>query len=318
MGVACRFLIASLNRLQQYQIVPGRRGYFPTKRYQDTPEHKIKVADMAQTSFIEGSLTYYVSSGSAAQDASHSVQTASAESGALIFEGVGVPPSEEFFKTTIPFEDFSTVALALANVNVGPPANVTLSVFSESNQLKGTKSIPLGPHEHSVSFLWEQFPSLTMGSGQLDIESDKAIFGTALTFVQRSVSPAGSLFSSLPMLPTPYAYPFRTPTSGINLEGELSLWANGLVVEGYIRLLKVSGLASSPPETYLLFGEFNAGTLEVAGFGTSHALADQKSGVLAIFDGFGFTKSLQLGYFIMGNPITRAGDEGTINLVRSF
>jgi len=49
------------------------------------------------------------------------------------FEAVGVPPSVEFYKTTIPFEDAPTVALAVANVNTGT-ANVVLAVFSESRE----------------------------------------------------------------------------------------------------------------------------------------------------------------------------------------
>src|SRR5438093_4574699 len=106
----------------------------------------IRSAGMEQTSLIEGNLTYFVSSASAKGPESSKNERSFSESNSMAFEAVGVPPSTEFYKTTVPFEDFSTVALALGNVNLGPSANVKLTVFSDSNQQLGTQSTLLVPH----------------------------------------------------------------------------------------------------------------------------------------------------------------------------
>jgi hypothetical protein len=49
---------------------------------------------LAQTSFLEGTLTYYV------------------RDGGFLVDSVGVQPSSELYLTTVPFDDFSKLAMA--------------------------------------------------------------------------------------------------------------------------------------------------------------------------------------------------------------
>ncbi len=264
----------------------------------------VRSADLSQASYIEGNLTYYVSAeGSTGGDP-------------LPFEGVGVPASSEFFKTTVPFEDVLTVALALANVNTGS-ANVVLTVFSESNVQLGTKALEIGPNGHFVSFLWQQIGGLT-GPGRLEIESDVPVIGTALTFVSSSASPVGSLFSSLPLLPSAYSYTYVATVSGFPIEGEIGMWAEGSFIKGYFRLTRAI-IPIDPPETALLHGQLQDGVLQLLGYGTSAILGGgQPFGVFIEVENFDFTASGFSGSFAFSDFKGGAAQQGTVTTTKVF
>jgi hypothetical protein len=61
----------------------------------------VSPSDSDETSFVEGNLTYYVMSGSS------------------ITDSIGIEPSGQIFLATIPFNNFSSICLALANVTSG-------------------------------------------------------------------------------------------------------------------------------------------------------------------------------------------------------
>jgi hypothetical protein len=250
-------------------------------------------SSMEQTSFIEGNLTYF---------------TYASGSARTMTESVGVPPSGEFFRATLPFEDFSTIALALANLNRSS-ANITLTVYNELSALTGTNSLAaLGRFGHSVGFLWQYFPGLTMGRGRLEITSDVPVAGTALTFIN-------GLVSSLPLLPSPASYTFASTISGLLLEGEIGIWAEGPFTKGYLRLTKGGGTAI-PPENYLFSGQLQEGTLRASGYGTSAALGGQQLSVFVEVTNFSFLADRPTGSLTLGNPATGQTVKSTIQLVR--
>jgi hypothetical protein len=169
------------------------------------------------TSLLEGNLTYFVKSGSAVTDS------------------VGVPPSSEFYLATIPFEDFLTIGLAL--VCRVPGATVRLSVFSQSNEAVGTRTLTVGQNEQWVRFLWEEFGRLTVGRGRLEIQSDVPIAGTALTLV-------GGQLSSLPLTPTVRTYNMSVEVLGVPCKGQLILWAEGPYFKGVFNVTEIPGLTA--------------------------------------------------------------------------
>jgi hypothetical protein len=275
----------------------------------------IRSNDTSVTSIIEGNLTYFVTAGGSSEPLPAKTQPVFANGNTLPHEGVGVPPSMEFYKTTIPFEDFLTVALALVNANVGPDANVTLTIFDNTGQQQATKTIPIGPFWHFVTFLWQQFPSLNLGAGRLDIESDRPIFGTALLFLPGA---SGDIFSSLPLLGAPYAYTFSGTAGNITVEGEFGIWTEGPFVKGYIRLTKAFGLPVNPVEEYFLFGQTWNGDLAVTGYGFSVALGGAEVGIFAQFDDLDLSAATSSGRFILANITLEDSEEGPLMITRIF
>jgi hypothetical protein len=127
---------------------------------------------------LDGNLTYYVKSADGA-----------------ILDSVGVAPSKPILQSVIPFDDFQTVALALADYSPGnATATVQLTLFDDSNVQIGTLAQTLGPNQHLPRFLSELFPGINVTKGRVEITSNIAILGTALTFVK------GGQASSLPFL----------------------------------------------------------------------------------------------------------------------
>jgi hypothetical protein len=144
-----------------------------------------------QTSFVEGTLTYYFLSG----------QT--------VLDSVGVEPSIPLYLTTVPFDNFSNIALALANDNAAT-ASVGLTLYSASNQVLSTATLSLAQNVHNAQYLYQIFPNV-QGSpaGRLDIESQTPIRGVALT-------QAGTQYSSLPLEPA-----VRTYSWVVNFQGKV-------------------------------------------------------------------------------------------------
>jgi hypothetical protein len=150
------------------------------------------------TSFVEGNLTYYFLTGQTATDS------------------VGVEPSIETYLTTIPFNNFSNIALALANTNA-ETATVNLTLYSDSNQVLGNATLSLVQNAHVAQYLTEIFPTV-QGSpaGRLDLECDTSIRGVALTQV------GASQYSSLPLQPSVRTYSWTVNFGGQVYTGLLS------------------------------------------------------------------------------------------------
>ena len=177
-----------------------------------------------------------------------------------VSDSVGISPSKEFYRATIPFEEFSETALALVNgeLSGNRTAEVELALFSEDNQSLGTARITLGAPSHLARFLYELFPRQTLRTGRVEIVSDFPILGTALTL-------KGGEFSSLPLDPAPVTYAVRLLSSfGSVATGEITLWAEGSFLRGYMVISAVDGETFEDPEFSLVNGELQDGRLRLS------------------------------------------------------
>jgi len=211
-------------------------------------------SDLAQTSFLEGTLTYYVRGGDFG----------------LVVDSVGVQPSSEFYLTAVPFDDFSTIAYALANLNT---ATVTprLSLYSDTNVLVASTNLPqFAPGQHMAEYLRQRFQGAQITRGRLEIQSDLPIIGTILTDNYDTVTQLSQL-SSLPMLPAVKAYTFSGSIGVISVTGELSFWLDGRFVQGYLRVLTFGGVQEPNPDTLSLTGSLADGLLQMIASGNPKA-----------------------------------------------
>ncbi len=247
----------------------------------------IFIADsISQSSFLEGNLTYFV------------------KSGATITDSVGVTPSTEFYLSTIPFEDFLTVALALVYRGPAAQATVKLTIFSRTNETVATKTISIGQNEQWVKFLWEELGRLSVGRGRLEIQSDTAIMGTALMFL-------GGQFSSLPLLPTMRSYNMVTVVQGVTCKGRLSLWAEGSYFKGHLLVAEING-SPAPTLEVLVFGQLYQSKLKLlfyappTVFGTPEAV-----GFTTGDTPFSFDLSSMENSYIVGTLKNNKGSFGT-------
>ena len=98
-----------------------------------------------------------------------------------ISDSVGIAPSNEFHRASIPFEQFAETGLALAHGDTSGEAKVDLTLYSAAGGKLGTEAVRLGPRSHRARFLHEFFPEQTLERGRVEISSEVPIFGTALT-----------------------------------------------------------------------------------------------------------------------------------------
>jgi hypothetical protein len=204
-------------------------------------------SDLSQTSFLEGTLTYYV------------------KDGGVLVDSVGVQPSSEFYLTAVPFDDFTKLAMALANLNT-TATTVRLSVFSETNTLLTPPlDRPFASGEHLAVYLRQLFPSIQAVRGRLEIQSSGSpVIGTILTDIDNQLS-------SLPMLPAVKAYTFSGSIGVISVTGELSFWLDGRFVQGYLRVLTFGGVQEPNPDTLSLTGSLVDGLLQMIASGNPKA-----------------------------------------------
>ncbi len=199
--------------------------------------------DFSQTNFVEGSLTYFISLGP------------------TLLDSVGVLPSQEIYLSSIPFENFFEVALALVNADVvdNEDANVTLRLLDASGNEVTSQTITVSPLSHDPRFLSEFFPGINLTQGRLDIESDLPVFGTALTLRQGQLSP-------LPLVASVRSYALEITRQDAQVaRGEASLWAEGFFVKGYFVVNEFEGQAIAT-ETYLVSGRLVEGVLRLSFF----------------------------------------------------
>lgn len=179
--------------------------------------------------------------------------------GGQVSDSVGIAPSKEFYRASIPFEQFGDTALALVNGDRSGQqrARVELNLFSSDGIPVGpTRVIWLGSLAHTARFMNELFPGQTLQGGKVEIASDFPIFGTALTF-------SGGQFSSLPLDPAPVTYSVRLETGEEYATGEIALWADGPFIRGFMMIFGVGGTDFEVPEFSLINGELEDGRLRL-------------------------------------------------------
>jgi hypothetical protein len=204
----------------------------------------IKATNLDLTNFLEGSLTYYVKSGTTINDA------------------IGVLPSSQIIGATIPFEDFSSVALAFANTDgEGRTAAVKLTLYSENNvQVSNPQTRNLFRLGHDAIYLSQIFPGVQLRRGRVEIESDIYVSATALT------QAPGLQFSAIPMGSTSATYSVFTSGVGVMML-RMTLWTNGIFANGYLMLSQSGGA----PQMLLVSGQTLGGVLRLHFYGENAA-----------------------------------------------
>jgi hypothetical protein len=189
----------------------------------------IKRADFGITNFLEGNLTYFI------------------KSGGQIVDSIGVLPSTPFVYASLPFDDFSTVALAYANTDYyGRVANVTLRLYDADNILRDTFGpVVIGARGHGAEYLPEIFEGTSIQRGRVEMQSDVYICGIAMT------QAAGGQFSSLPLGSTVRSYNVNTGGVGVSL-ARISLWTEGVFVCGYVTAERLG-----QTEVFLVYGQLS-------------------------------------------------------------
>jgi hypothetical protein len=158
---------------------------------------------------LEGNLTYYLRSANG-----------------TITDSVGVAPSTPTLGTAIPFDDFETVALALAN-NGPQTTTIRLTVFDDKNAQVGATTQTLAGNQQVPRFLFQFFPGVSLTRGRVEIQSDFPFLGTALTFVE------GSQASSLPFLSSMKLYDVAFDIGGFQGSVHLYLTLEGIYAKAY-------------------------------------------------------------------------------------
>lgn len=168
------------------------------------------------TTFIEGNATYYVDS------------TA---------DSVGVPPGRTFTNASLPFEDFETICLALANPDATSASNVSLKLYSKDNVLVDTQYVNLPKMSQSPQYLWQIFGTTprAFGRGRVEISASSLIVGVAVTQTE-----AGQM-SSLPLGATTNTYTITTGSyvgSGLSnfFLTDLTVWNEETFLDGFARI----------------------------------------------------------------------------------
>jgi hypothetical protein len=185
--------------------------------------------------FLEGNLTYYISSDGVIQDS------------------VGIMPSNPALAAFIPFEDFSAICFGLVNPDSqGRTATVTLTLYSDTNtQVGSPTTITLTEGAYQAEYLSQAFPSVPQNAwrGRVEFQSNVPVSGVALTQV------TGGQMSSLPLNATIRNYSLVTSSTYVPFGG-MTFWTEGLFINGY--------LSGSSSNVYGLFGQIDSdNTLEL-------------------------------------------------------
>ena len=250
--------------------------------------------DMVMDNFVEGNQAYYVLSGP------------------TVLDSIGISPSTELFISTVPFESFSTIAVAFANPDFywSRTASVTLRLYDSAGTFQTSANISLAPRCHYPRFLSDIFPGYNPGRGRLDIQSDNPIVAAALTL-------NGGQLSSLPMIPSPTTYDVTAvDVSGITSLGEAALWIEGRFVKGYLRVTEFNGTAMD--YVFPIEGRYVNGSLRMSFYGSGPAFNNQEATIYFYIPGFSLTtSSFTVDYvetFIAGPSTTY----GTLYLTKNF
>ena len=195
-------------------------------------------------------------------------------------DSIGVGPSTEIYRSTIPFQDFSAIALALANQDL-TVKDVVLKLRQADGTLEETQNVELAGNAHDPRFLDQIFDATTVTGGRVDIYSDELIFGTAVTFVDGQIS-------TLPMQPARIEYDFRAESDqdGPVTTGKITLWAEGNLVTGYLESREQDGVPFDNIDTMPIAGHVENGELRVT-FSLGSLLNDDAQ--VAGFAGAGFS-----------------------------
>ena len=250
--------------------------------------------DMAMDNFLEGNQAYFVLSGP------------------TVLDSIGISPSVELFVSTVPFENFSTIAVAFANPDFywSRTASVTLRLYNSAGGFLTSTNISLAPRCHYPRFLSDIFPGYNPGRGRLDIQSDNPIVAAALTL-------NGGQLSSLPMIPSPTTYTVTAvDVSTITTRGEAAIWIEGRFVKGYLRVTEFNG--ASMDYVFPIEGRFVNGSLRMSFYGSGPAFNNQEATIYFYVPNFALTTASYTVDYVetfLAGPST---SYGTLYLTKNF
>lgn len=251
-------------------------------------------SEMTTSSCLDGNLIYYVKSGSS------------------IVDSIGVADSTEIYFSSIPFEDFSALALALANSDAQErTTRVSITLFTENGTRVAAKMITLGAFWHRAFFVKELFPEITMaGKGHLEIQSDLAICGAALNVADGQIS-------SLPISSTSRVYSLRAAASdGTSFSGQACLWAEGFYVKGYMLITEAGGVKITP-EPQLVYGRLIKGVLRLSFYAKGKAFQDREVNAYAVYRDFSFGSDSLSGTLVVTYLNESATSTGSFQLTKT-
>jgi len=213
--------------------------------------------DLIPDNFLECNLTFYITGDGG------------------ITDSVGILPGDEFYLASLPFEDFSQIALALTDTRFPDEAGenptdnqVILSLLDDEGKLLDTLEVKgLKPWGHTAMYLPEYFGADPFSGkesrrGKVEIASQYPVVGTALTQVG-----SGPELSSLPLQAAPVGYEVSLAhEDGTEFTGSAALWAEGYFVRGYLTITRVDDSDLAKPRVTLINGQLIDGLLDLTFF----------------------------------------------------
>jgi hypothetical protein len=251
----------------------------------------VLTAGPSASSFVDGNLTYFVRSQSD------------------IVDSVGVAPSIGLYRATIPFEDFSTIGLALASTQ-STDSSLRLNLRNDEGTIVETVTLTLKPNSHSSQFLSQIF-SKSVEGGRVELESEVLIFGTAVTFLSGQIS-------TLPVLPTQVEYAVRVMAEdGTMTEGKLSMMAGGIFIQGLLQLTREDGVPLPGNVHTPIEGRLIDGNLRLVFYAGGPDFFDEEVVIYVEASGFSFALESFTADFVEAELADNSIGTGTFELTRT-
>jgi hypothetical protein len=255
-----------------------------------TAGYGVLTSDDSAPGLVEGNLTYFLLSNGD------------------IVDSVGVAPSVGLHRATIPFADFSTIALALANTQATDNV-VNLTLRSEEGAAVETVELVLEANAHSSRFLNEIFDANLQG-GRVDVGSEDLFFGTAVTLTSGQIS-------TLPMLPAEVEYDVRVMAQdGTITLGNLSMLAEGTFVRGSLELTSEDGVVLPTPARTRIGGRLVNGNLRLAFYAGGPEFFNEDVVIYVEASGFSFALESFTAEFVETELADRSTNIGIFELTR--
>ena len=236
------------------------------------------------TSVLEGNLTYYI------------------KSGQTVLDSVGIAPSRELYQTSIAFDNFSTIVLALANLSQSTTATITFDLFNANGFWVTTSQVFLSPRMHTAQYLTELFNQAGTQAGKVEISSFPVPFiGTAGTLV-------GGELSALPLEASPITYDMSGTVGTGTFLGQVVIWVEGELVQGFVTFTRFN--QQNVIETYPLAGQLVPWEMRLGFYGSGPSFGNVDTVAYILIPQFSFSaQTLNANYaaFIVGDNYAPAG-----------
>lgn len=268
--------------------------------------------DLTPDNFLECNLTFYITD--------HGEIT----------DSVGILPGDEFYLASLPFEDFSQIALALTDTRFPDEAGenttdnqvILLSLLDDEGNLLDTLEVEgLKPWGHAAMYLPEYFVGDPFSGkeprrGKVEIASPYPVVATALTQV-------GPELSSLPLQAAPVGHEVSlVHEDGTQFTGSAALWAEGYFVRGYLTITQVNDSDVAKPLLTLINGQLIDGILDLTFFAPAENFwgPGSEKGEVVVYvlnEAFSFDEMKFSGDYLFTYTNSGTTEAGKYNLTRT-